>query len=272
MMKKHLSNERFARLSVSIVIAIGVFGVIGCQQDYQGPAIVSMPRRRPVEVVEVSSGFVGRSVEDRPIAYTVLGGGHDVVLILATIHGDESAGTPIVHRVGEYLKENRQLLSGRKVVLVPQVNPDGFIHNRRGNARGVDLNRNFAADNRVNNRTNGMFAFSEPESRAIEELIREHNPDRIIVFHEALSCIDYDGPGFSLAMHMGNYCGLRVSKLGARPGSLGSYAGVGLGIATITVELTKEDSGLGRDALWRRYGAMVLAGITYPYDPPVQAK
>ncbi len=271
MMKKHLSNERVARVSVSIVIAIGVFGIIGCQQGYRGPAIVSMPRRQPVEV-EVSSGFMGRSVEDRPIAYSVFGSGDDVVLILATIHGDESAGTPIVDRAAEYLKENRQLLSGRKVVLVPQVNPDGFIHNRRGNGHGVDLNRNFAADNRVNNRINGACAFSEPESRVIEELIREHNPDRIIVFHEALSCIDYDGPGFSLARHMGNYCGLGVSKLGARPGSLGSYAGVGLGIATITVELTKEDSSSGREVLWRRYGAMVLAGITYPYDPPVHAK
>ena len=268
-MKDYFSNERIARRLMSIVIGIAAFGIIGCQPGYRGPVIVSDPYRSPIEM---SSGFLGASVEGRPIAYSVLGGGLDVVLVIATIHGNEKAGTPIVHRVEEYLKANRQLLSGRKVVLAPLVNPDGSFHNRRGNARGVDLNRNFSAANRVNNRVNGEFAFSEPESRAIEKLIREHSPDRIIVFHEPLSCIDYDGPGFSLAEHMGDYCSLGVSKLGARPGSLGSYAGVGLGIATITVELTKEDADAGQDVLWRRYGTMLLAGITYPYNPPVLAK
>jgi len=273
MKKNHFSSECVARRLMLLVIVITVFGVIGCQPGYRAPEIVSGPERFSVdEALEMTSGLLGRSLEDRPIVYSVLGGGDDVVLVIATIHGNEKAGTPIVHRIEEYLKANRQLLSGRKVVLVPNVNPDGCFHNRRFNARGVDLNRNFSAVNRVNNRVNGASAFSEPESRIIEKLISEHSPDRIIVFHEPLDCLDYDGPGFSLAMHMGNYCNLEVSKLGARPGSLGSYAGVGLGIATITVELKKEDGELGQDALWGRYGTMLLAGITYPFDPPVLSK
>ena len=70
-----------------------------------------------------------------------------------------------------------------------------------------------------------------------------------------------------LAERMGQYCALPVKKLGARPGSLGSYAGVTLGIPIITFEMTQADSELNTEALWQKYGKALLAAITFPERP-----
>lgn len=270
-----------SKLSFTIKKRIGVIGigflalvaVSGCGSSYQPPSIGSDSSRRSVRSTVIAyKDVIGSSVEGRDINSAVYGTGYDVVLVIATIHGDENAGTPIVRRVERELQQNPRLLSGRKVVLVEMLNPDGFTRKQRTNANGVDLNRNFSAANRVNNRVNGRFPFCEPESRVIDNLIKRHRPDRIIVFHEALNCIDYDGPGRSLADHMAGFCSLPVKKLGARAGSLGAYAGETLGIPVITVELTPADAALNARSLWQRYGTMLLAGITYPNQPFGTAK
>ncbi len=196
--------------------------------------------------------------------YTVLGQGPDVTLILGAIHGDEPAGTILVRQLTEYLKQNPHLLEGRTVVLLPVANPDGAAYNSRDNANKVNLNRNFATVNRINNAEFGRMALSEPETIAIYQLIRQYNPDRIVSIHQPLGCIDYDGPGYGLASRMAQYCNLPIKKLGAKPGSLGSYAGVTLGIPIVTFELSQGDSGLGSESLWQRYGKALLAAVLYP--------
>jgi protein MpaA len=143
-------------------------------------------------------------------------------------------------------------------------NPDGAAHNSRYNAHGVDLNRNFEAANRVADKEGGPSALSEPEARVIHELIRQHSPNRIVSVHQPLACIDYDGPGLNIANRMAQYCDLPVKKLGARPGSLGSYAGVTLGIPIITLEMLPTDSQSGPQTLWNRYGKALIAAIVYP--------
>ena len=118
--------------------------------------------------------------------------------------------------------------------------------------------------NRLDDRRYGRTALSEPEARAIEQLIVQYVPDRIVSIHQPLACIDYDGPGSALAARMAQFCDLPVKKLGARPGSLGSYAGVTLGIPIITFEMLRADSQLTSETLWQRYGKALLAAIVYP--------
>jgi len=214
--------------------------------------------------------IAGRSVENRPIMYYVLGRGPEVVFILSTIHGDEPAGTLLVKQLADYLQQQRRLLEGHTVVLMPLANPDGLGRNTRQNAKGVDLNRNFASQNRINNEEFGLTPLSEPEAYIIEQLIRQFNPDRIVSIHQPYGCIDYDGPGQMLANHMAKYCDLPVKKLGALPGSLGSFAGETLGIPTITFEMLENDSKLDSEILWNMYGNALLAAITYPN--PVEHK
>lgn len=248
-------------LTAAAVLAAIV--ISGCQSS---TAPVILPSRE-LTWSNPAARVLAASVEQRAIDHTVLGSGPDVVLMMATIHGNEHAGTAILRTLTTYLQDNRHVYDGRTVVIVPLTNPDGLAMNIRTNANGVDLNRNFPADNRVNNHGNGMSGLSEPESRAIYDLIDRYKPGRIITFHEPLNCIDYDGPGLEISQHMAQYCPLRVKKLNVRPGSLGAYAGEALGIPTITVELRRADGRASAERLWEKYGTMTISAVTYPLAP-----
>jgi protein MpaA len=201
--------------------------------------------------------IAGYSREGRPIEARVLGSGERTILILATIHGNEAAGTPLVRRLAQHLTTQAHLLEGRRVVLVPVANPDGYAHGTRRNAAGVDVNRNFRTAN-----SRSRAPLSEPESRTIAALIEGYRPALVVSIHQPLACIDYDGPALDLAHAMADACDLRVRKLGARPGSLGSYVGLDLGLPIVTVELPRSASGLANDELWDRYGEMLVIAAT----------
>ena len=251
-------------LTLGALITVLVFA--GCGKPVRYPEIVDSPRPL-TSTLPAQYRIAGSSVEGRPMLYTVLGEGPDVIFFLATIHGNEPAGTPLVRRLITHLQQNREILTGRTVVLLPVANPDGLANGTRHNVHNVDLNRNFIAANRRGDVNGGPEALSEPEAKAIYQLIQQYSPDRIVSIHQPLNCIDYDGPGSDLAYHMGRFCDLPVKKLGARPGSLGSYAGVTKGIPIITFEMLAEDSGLGSEGLWRKYGRALLAAITFPNQP-----
>lgn len=255
---------------VLIGLLVGLLTLSGCYEPQPSPRVIGevQPLRLPPpEVPPAQHRLVGRSVQGRPIMIQLLGNGDDTVLILATIHGNEPAGTPLVERLSYHLRNNRDLLEGRRIVLMPLANPDGLAAKTRENIRRVDLNRNFETPNRVNNETFGHRPLSEPESRALHSVIKEYNPGRIVSIHQPLNCIDYDGPGRALAARMAQYCELPVKKLGAMPGSLGSYTGETLGIPTITLELPGEASRWSEDVLWQRYGKALLAAILFPQYP-----
>ncbi len=259
-----MDKGRSIRFVFTAVLAL--VGLSGCYEPEPRPRVVGEDRRVVMPAAKAVPHFrlLGRSVQGRPITAQILGEGRETTLFLATIHGNEPAGTPLMHRMTKHLNDHPELLEGRRIVVIPVANPDGMAANTRHNVRGIDLNRNFEATNRVNNGTNGQRPLSEPEARAIRAAIQQFNPDRIISLHQPLECIDYDGPGKALAARIASHCELPVKKLGARPGSLGSYTGEELGIPTITVEFPRNASNLSEAALWDRYGDAMLAGITFP--------
>jgi len=255
-------NKNLSMMSTAWAL-LAVLSLAGCYQPVSPPEIIA--ERRPSPVISLpEQRIVGMSVRGRPIWCTVLGQGQDVTFILAAIHGDEPAGTPLVQRLAEYLQSRPNLLAGRKVVLLPVANPDGMAYNSRYNAKGVDINRNFAAANRQNNAQNGYTPLSEPEARAIASVIRQYSPDRIVSIHQPLTCIDYDGPAWPLANYLAQHCDLPIRKIGAQPGSLGSYGGLTLQIPIITLELPHGADRLSQDSLWQRYGTCLLSAVVYP--------
>ena len=85
---------------------------------------------------------IGTSVNGRPIVaiHRAREGADDrTVLVIGSIHGDERAGLRVVRK----LRNRDRLPAGLDLWLVPTVNPDGTAADRRTNAHGVDLNRNF---------------------------------------------------------------------------------------------------------------------------------
>ena len=212
----------------------------------------------------VIASVIGMSVENRPIDCYEMGSGGEVILMIASIHGNEKAGTPLVRQLMRFLGQNPHLLDGKKLVLIPVANPDGFFRNSRFNVDGIDLNRNFPASNRVRNAVFGLEPMPEPETRAIIEAIEKYKPDRIIALHQPLNCIDYDGPAKEFAEYLTRHGNLPLRRIGAKPGSLGSYAGEDLNIPTVTVEFPEAVEYMTVREIWARYGDLLLAAIRFP--------
>jgi len=203
----------------------------------------------------------GRSVQGRAIAATAYGNGSQCIMVIGSIHGDEPAGAALCRQLSAYLAGHEELLGGLKVIIIPVANPDGLAAGTRANANGVDVNRNFATGNYTATAGHGGSAMSQSEAVYLRGLIDRHRPSRIITIHQPLACIDYDGPGLAIATAVGRASALPVKKLGARPGSLGSYAGVENNIPTVTVELPKNATSLSDAQVWSRYGCAMLVGI-----------
>jgi murein peptide amidase A len=232
------------------------------------PPVVEAPKPPPKPVPPAPRNFtLGTSVQGRPIEAIEFGSGDDLVLVMGSIHGNEPAGTPLARRLAGAFAEQPDLLGSRHVLIVVTANPDGLAKNTRDNARGIDLNRNFPANNYTSASHHGKSALSEPESRLLHKLIVDRKPRRIISIHQIAdarsACVDYDGPAEPLARAMSAQSDLPVRRIGGKSGSLGSFAGGGLGIPTITVELPNSVSTLGSDGLWGKYGKMLVAGVCF---------
>lgn len=253
-----------------ITMAITSLLMAGCEQPLATSSYspVCEPAQRPgsgQRAVTLNSSLrIGHSVDGTPIHATVIGDGPEVVLIMATIHGNEAAGTPLVRRLETYLMHNPHLTEGQRIVLLPVANPDGMSSNTRTNRNGVDLNRNFPAGNFDGKARHGHQPLSQPESHAIHQLIEAWKPTRIVSIHQPLSCIDYDGPARELAEAMAARCDLPVRRLGSRPGSLGSYVGLTRQTPIITMELPRAADELSDDQRWERYGPALLEAIWFP--------
>jgi protein MpaA len=106
-------------------------------------------------------------------------------LVVGDIHGDEPQGL----RVTRAMRRMRARVHGIDLWVIDTVNPDGLRAGRRQNARGVDLNRNFATHwRRTGPRGFRYYAgrrrFSEPESRAVRALVLRLRPSITIWYHQ----------------------------------------------------------------------------------------
>jgi len=125
--------------------------------------------------------LVGKSVQGRNITAIVLGKGNRNIIIDGCLHGDERTGAFASLRVAELLIDfyrsssswNAKLMQNR-IIIIPVMNPDGFVVPNRRNANGVDLNRNFPPYGNA----------SEPETRALMNLMGNYTPEIYINMHE----------------------------------------------------------------------------------------
>lgn len=107
------------------------------------------------------------------------------MLVVGNIHGNERQGIRIVDRIEGKIGRN---LRGVDLWTIETVNPDGLAANQRGNAHGVDLNRNFPYRWRSIPPSSGYYsgprALSEPESRAVKRFVARTRPDISIWYHQ----------------------------------------------------------------------------------------
>lgn len=166
--------------------------------------------------------------------------------MFAAIHGEEPETTYALSRA---LRQLAAPSPHSAVVLA--ANPDGLIRGTRGNARGVDLNRNFPSrdwqPNPVTHRSTledpsdvllspGERPGSEPETQQLMALIAELQPAAVIALHAPLACID-DANGSLLGQRLAQRTGMPlVRDVGyPTPGSFGSW-GMDQGVPVVTYE------------------------------------
>lgn len=245
-----------------LLLLVLTCGLVACahRPPVSGPSVGLAEEARPgLAVAEPRE--LGRSVEGRPLVAHALGSGSTAVAIVATIHGDEWAGTPLLAELERFLHRHPDRLEGLTLHLLPMANPDGFAARRRTNARGVDLNRNYPAANHRASDRHGAQPLSEPEARALASWIETVAPRLVVSLHQPLECVDWDGPAEALARRMAAASGLPARKLGSRPGSLGSWVGVDRQTPIITVELPRGIEWEAPEVLFRRYGPMLLTAL-----------
>jgi N-acetylmuramoyl-L-alanine amidase len=135
-----------------------------------------------------ASLLFGHSADDRPLRATRVGEGPVKVLVVGSIHGNETAGRAVISRLRRATPP-----AGVELWLVDTVNPDGVRRGTRQNARGVDLNRNFGrrwAPAPRGTYYSGRSAFSEPESRAVRRLVRRLHPAVTVWYHQHMRLVN----------------------------------------------------------------------------------
>jgi murein peptide amidase A len=166
---------------------------------------------------------IGHSVDGRPIlAFEDSAPAAALeVLVIGAIHGNEAAGMRIAHRLIEGEPPARTDL-----LVVPTINPDGVAADTRGNAHGVDLNRNFPYRWRPlsGDEYSGSAPLSEPETRAAYALILRQKPDVTIWFHQPFGLIDRPNGSPFAAHRFSELIGLPLVRLrGPYPGSVSRW-------------------------------------------------
>lgn len=163
--------------------------------------------------------MIGHSVRGRPIVVFENSASPPrlKVLVVGAIHGDETAGMRIARRLVA-----GNLPAQTKLLVVPTINPDGVAARTRGNAHGVDLNRNFPYRWRplAGSEYSGTGPLSEPETQAAYKLILRERPDLTIWFHQPFSLIDRPSGNPFAAHRFADLIGLPLVRLrGPYPGS-----------------------------------------------------
>lgn len=170
---------------------------------------------------------IGLSSELRDIPCIEIGYGEKCAVFCAAFHGLEYLTTPALIYFAKAFLSYAEYHSRVKAYIVPMINPDGveiainginprlpyhrdiikdigiieFKKMWQANAAGVDINHNFDADwDSVKSapsfsKYGGLYPESEPETRALVNLLKKTEPELFIAFHSQGKEIYYDFNG-----------------------------------------------------------------------------
>lgn len=182
------------------------------------------------------------------------------LLVFAAIHGEEGETAFLLSRTLRAFDSNF-----RSIAVVLCANPDGVALGTRGNANGVDLNRNFATRNWIPDRalsrsileaprdtelSPGSSAGSEPETQALAALVDRLSPDAVVALHSPIGCIDAPRETALVKALQGVFRLPWKPDIGySTPGSFGTWCGERR-LECVTLELPR----LAPELLFERYG------------------
>jgi len=202
-----------------LVIAVVGLIIIGGGVWYSGWLTPEAPEPIAPVVVEESverTRTIGTSVEGRKIeAYTFGEGGRHLMFVGGIHGGYEWNSVLLAYEAIDFFEQfPDEIPAGVTVTIVPNANPDGVFAvvkkegrftaqdvpsgsaaHGRFNANDVDLNRNFDCKWKPTSSwqgktvSAGTVAFSEPEARAIRNLVLEVKPEVVVFWHSQANAV-----------------------------------------------------------------------------------
>lgn len=210
-----------------------------------------------------SSYIFATSANNLPIpAYRFSNGGAKT-LILGGVHGDEIEGVVAAQTLlGTFMQSFNYKLD---LTIIPMLNVDGVLAQRRTNGNGVDLNRNLPtmdwspviATERYHP---GPKANSETENQALAKFIEQEQPKFILSLHSWKPMLNVNGDCAMEADVIARLTGYTIEPdIGyPTPGSLGTFAGKERKFPTLTYEIER---GLDFKSIQRTHVPAILQAL-----------
>jgi protein MpaA len=139
------------------------------------------------------SSVIGTSTKGRSINAYYFGNGATTVLFTGGMHGSEPSGATTMQAWVTYLMSyGYKIPADKRVVIVPNTNPDGIAAGSRNSATNVNIDRNFPTNNwktdiettgGVLTNGGGTSAGSEPETKALMAVTQQLRPRLEVSFH-----------------------------------------------------------------------------------------
>jgi hypothetical protein len=203
-----------------------------------------------------TSAVIGSSSKGRPIVAHYFGNGKTTILFTGAIHGSEKSSYTTMQAWVDYLMSNGyKIPADKRVVIVPNTNPDGVAAGSRNSATNVNLGRNFPTINwKADIETasgllingGGTSAGSEPEAKALISLTRQLRPRLEISYHAQGRLVGANkfGDSVSIGNTYASIVGYRTMFTDAEAvmgypmtGEYEDWMGESMGIPAILIEL-----------------------------------
>lgn len=199
---------------------------------------------------------IGASAQGRAINAFHFGDSGPAIVYTGAIHGNEASTKFLMDRWIQELDANpSKIPAGKRVIVIPAINPDGLARGSRVNSRNVDLNRNFATSDWQKDiqHTNGSAfpggggeaPMSEPETNVIANFIAQQRPLLVLSYHSVGNMVisNQAGQANARAQQYSQLSGYRLSGGGGGEfgyhigGTADDYYREKLGVPSILIEL-----------------------------------
>ena len=228
-------------------------------------AAQTAPQQAPAS--RIAWQTLARSVENRVIEYCRFGQGDEHVLVVASLAGDEYEGVELAERLASHLEQFPRRLDDTTVTIIRDPNPDGRFRRTAANARGVLIDQNFRTRHwrktpHGDRWLSGKEPESEPETRALADLLDDLKPSGVIVLGSSRrpGVLNYAGPAEQLSLRVAELARMRSLPLNSADaaGALAAFAGLDRGIPTIVFRVPARAP---VETNWSNYKRALLSAI-----------